>query len=99
MKLPSQKEKLFVVVAYDVVDDRRRTRLHNKLKAFGIPVEYSVFECLLDTHSLSKMERMVKREIQEDEDQVRYYFLCEACRRKIVAINGTITEEKRAIVV
>ena len=93
------KEKLFVVVAYDVKDDSRRTRLHKKLKAFGVPVEYSVFECLLDEATLRRMDRLVRREIDPEEDRVRYYLLCRACRRRIVAINGAPLAEEPAIVV
>jgi len=87
------------VVAYDITDDRRRTRLHKKLKSFGTPVQYSVFECILSPKNLEKMKRVVKREIKEDEDSVRYYFLCEACRRRILAINGEVTQEERTVVV
>ena len=44
-----------MVVAYDVVSDARRVRLHQKLKGFGTPVQYSVFECLLDQTALERV--------------------------------------------
>lgn len=31
----------FVLVVYDISDDRRRTRLHNTLLDYGTPVQYS----------------------------------------------------------
>jgi CRISPR-associated protein Cas2 len=37
--------KQFVVVVYDISNDKRRTRLHNALLDYGTPVQYSVFEC------------------------------------------------------
>lgn len=94
-----QNRKIFIVVAYDITDDRRRARLHKRLKSFGTPVQYSVFECILSPKNLEKMKKMVRREIKEDEDLVRYYLLCEACRRRILAINGTVTQEERTMVV
>lgn len=36
--------KQFIVVSYDVVDDRRRTKVMKTLKNFGAHVQYSVFE-------------------------------------------------------
>ena len=35
------------LVAYDVADDKRRTRVHGKLKGFGESLQYSVFRCTL----------------------------------------------------
>jgi len=34
----------FIVLAYDIPDDRRRTKLFKTLKRFGFPVQESVFE-------------------------------------------------------
>lgn len=44
----------FMVVAYDVPSDKRRTRLHKQLKNYGDPVQYSVFECNLRAHAKIK---------------------------------------------
>lgn len=90
---------MFIVVAYDISDDRRRTRLHKKLKSFGTPVQYSVFECALDARGLERMRRAIRRLIDEGQDLVRYYFLCEACLRRIEVINGDITQEPLTLVV
>ena len=40
---------MFVVVAYDIPDDRRRTRVAKVLEDYGDRVQYSVFEMNLDT--------------------------------------------------
>lgn len=98
MKDQNQRRQ-FVVVAYDVVSDARRVRLHQKLKEFGTPVQYSVFECLLDQGTLERLIAMVKREISDEEDTVRIYFLCRSCRRKTYVINGEVTDIPPAIIV
>ena len=90
---------MFIVVAYDISDDRRRTRLHKRLKGFGIPVQYSVFECVLTEQNLRKLKETVLDTIKRDEDQVRYYSLCRSCCAKIEAINGVVTEAIGTIVV
>ena len=76
------EETHFYVVVYDISHDRRRTRLHNRLLDYGSPVQYSVFECILDAKRLARMKKMIKRTIKESEDQVRIYHLCEACLQK-----------------
>lgn len=40
-------KKNFIVVAYDVSDDRRRSHVVKLLEKVGIRVNYSVFECML----------------------------------------------------
>ena len=73
----------FVVVAYDIPSDKRRTKLHKTLCSYGTPVQYSVFECLLDATELARMQAAVKRIIKPRLDHVRYYFLCGACQKRI----------------
>jgi CRISPR-associated protein Cas2 len=41
------------LIAYDVSDDKRRTKIHQKLKGYGEAVQYSLFRC-----ALSPSERM-----------------------------------------
>ena len=91
--------KTFIVVSYDISNDRRRTRLFRKLKGFGTRVQYSVFECLLDAQTFQRMQEAVQQIIKPPEDHVRYYRLCETCEQKIQAIGGTVTKEVSTIVV
>jgi CRISPR-associated protein Cas2 len=73
----------FVVVTYDIPSDKRRTKLHKTLCSYGTPVQYSVFECLVDENELERMQAAVKRIIKPRLDDVRYYFLCGACQKRI----------------
>jgi CRISPR-associated protein Cas2 len=92
--------KQFVVVAYDISNDKRRTKLHNALLDHGTPVQYSVFECLLDEAGLARMKRAVDRVIRPKVDHVRFYYLCAACQAKVETTGGTdILHEPPAIVV
>ena len=75
--------KQFIVVVYDIPNDRRRTKLHNALKDYGTPVQYSVFECLVTDAELARMKRAVARVIKPRLDHVRYYYLCAACQKRI----------------
>lgn len=90
--------KTFLVVAYDISDDKRRTVLHKKLKAFGLAVQYSVFECLLNRDQIKQMKSMIGETIKTKAgDRVRYYFLCESCRRRIQATDGVTRQDAPAV--
>lgn len=78
----------FILVVYDLSDDRRRTKLHNTLLNYGTPVQYSVFECLLDEQEEVKMRQAVRRVIRPRKDHVRFYLLCLNCRQKIETTLG-----------
>lgn len=91
----------FVLVVYDISNDRRRTKLHNALLDYGSPVQYSVFECLLDEKGLARMKQATARVIKPRVDRVRYYYLCAACVGKTEVTSGAevLREEPAAIVV
>lgn len=91
---------MYIVVAYDVEDDRRRNRLHKGLKSFGFPVQYSIFDCIIDKDQFERMKEMVKKTIKEKTDLVRYYQLCEACQKRIeMNAPGIKVSEPKTIIV
>lgn len=90
----------FVLVVYDISNDRRRTKLHNLLLDYGSPVQYSVFECRLDSGRLARLKTAVRKITRPRKDNVRYYGLCAECVKKIAALGGEIVcETPNAVVV
>ena len=94
----------FILIVYDISNDKRRAKLHNVLLDYGTPVQYSVFECHLDAKNLAKMKKAVARVVQRGKrkDNVRYYFLCADCENKIEASRPeeiTKSEPKDTLVV
>ncbi|MFQ5456408.1 MAG: CRISPR-associated endonuclease Cas2, partial [Nitrospirota bacterium] len=88
------------VVAYDIPDDKRRTKLHAELKNFGRPVQYSVFECILNRKEFEKMRKAVLRIIDKRKDKVRYYPLDNEAVKKILTDGrGKVTADPDVIVV
>lgn len=89
----------FIVVAYDISNDKRRTRLHKALRRFGEPVQKSVFECLLNNELNKEMRKRAGSICQNPEIELRYYELCAACRKKVRSLGcGETTTIKRAYV-
>ena len=83
------------MVSYDIPDDKRRTKLAKTIKDFGDRVQYSVFECNLDSDLLDKMTTRIEKIVDKKEDSVRIYSLCAACERVIRIIGaGEVTKDQ-----
>ena len=67
------------VVAYDIVKDRRREKVMNTLKNFGLRVQYSVFECELTMQRAEQLLERLRTLIDPRRDRVNMYPLCDAC--------------------
>ncbi len=94
-------QQSFILIAYDISADKRRTKLHNALLNYGTPVQYSVFECLLDKKNEEQMRQAVKRIIRPRKDHVRFYHICRRCLQKFESSGGQeiLTEPPPAIIV
>ncbi len=75
---------MFVVVAYDIADDRRRHRVASELENFGQRVQYSVFECHLSPAQFKALQDRLAKLIVEAQDRVRFSTLCERDVRRIL---------------
>lgn len=91
---------MFLVVSYDIVDNKKRTRIANIMEDYGTRVQYSVFECNLTNKMLDKMIDEVLRYTDAEADSLRIYEICEGCKSKIrIYGKGEITEDEEVIVV
>jgi CRISPR-associated protein Cas2 len=91
---------MFLVVSYDVVDDKRRLKVAKLLTDFGRRVQKSVFECDLDDRRFLALKEKMEKIIDHEEDSVRYYFICARCRRAVeVSGWGSLREEEEVIIV
>ncbi len=82
------KQNTLYIVAYDIPDDRRRTKVHKTLLGFGEWTQYSLFECYLTAKELVVMVEKLNRILDPSEDSLRIYPLCEACERKVKTIGS-----------
>jgi CRISPR-associated protein Cas2 len=80
---------MFVVVSYDIPDDKRRTKIHKILKSYGQWMQMSVFECVdLTEAQYAKLRSRLAKMIKPETDSVRFYFLCACCQGKVERIGG-----------
>lgn len=91
---------MFYVVSYDIPDTPRRTRLAKTLKDFGERVNLSVFECILDERLFEKMVARIGEILNEEEDRVRVYQVCEGCKKEVKILGqGVLTEDPEVYIV
>ena len=89
---------MYLVISYDLTNDRRRTKIHQALKNYGAWIQYSVFECDISKVEYLKLRHRLEGLIKEEEgDSLRFYFLCEACKQKIERIGGIAPPANGAI--
>lgn len=58
------------LVSYDICDEKRLRRVFTKMKAFGLHIQYSVFECELSARELAIMKSALDPILDHANDQV-----------------------------
>lgn len=93
-------ERGFYVLAYDIANDRRRAKIARALEAQAERVQESVFEAYLTQNELEKLLRKSLKWMKLEEDSLRIYPLCQACRGKARAVGaGRVTEPPGVVIV
>ncbi len=72
----------FLIIAYDIVSNRRRYRVEKLLKGYGRRANYSVFECRISRKDLKKLKKDIAELVSTKEDSILYYPLCRACEER-----------------
>ncbi len=79
---------MFVLVSYDVSTTdpkgpRRLNRVAKACKDYGQRVQFSVFECIVDPAQWTVLKDRLIKEIDQDVDSLRFYYLGSNWRRRI----------------
>jgi len=70
---------MFLVIAYDCSDDKRRLRVSKILLDYGYRVQYSVFEADLSGPLIQEMIKRLTQVIDPEQDSIRIYHICQRC--------------------
>jgi len=84
---PADETALYLV-AYDIPDDKRRTRVHRVLCGYGRWTQFSLFECWLTRRQLLELRAKLNRHLIEERDSLRLYLLCGGCQTKVITVGG-----------
>jgi CRISPR-associated protein Cas2 len=94
------EERSFYVLAYDIADDKRRAKIARLMESIGERVQGSVFEAYLTRLELEKLLKRVAKIMKVEEDSLRVYLLCAACREKVRSFGcGQVTPPPGVLIV
>lgn len=70
-----EDDRQFILIIYDIVDNKRRVKFAKLLEGYGTRVQKSAFEAMLSQKSYEKLVREIPRYINSasGEDSVRIY--------------------------
>lgn len=86
---------MFTIISYDVVEDKRRTKVMQLLKGYGTRVQYSVFECYLDKDEFARVSLELRLLVDPATDSVRCYRLdTMAVKRTAIVGIGRVTSDE-----
>lgn len=69
----SDKKKLYILVIYDIVDNRRRVAFAKKMNGYGFRVQKSAFEAMITENLYRKLLAEIPHLIDNTSDTVRVY--------------------------
>ena len=68
-----------MIVAYDIAEPRRLSKVAKLIQDYGVRVQKSIFEVDVDAGRFTEMKARVEEVIEASEDGVKYFPLCEKC--------------------
>lgn len=77
-------KKNFIVVVYDIANDKRWSHVVKILEKVGLRINFSVFECMLSDSQYEQLKADIAQKINIKYDSVVYYPICLDCYSKIV---------------
>ncbi|RMG41429.1 MAG: CRISPR-associated endonuclease Cas2 [Candidatus Dadabacteria bacterium] len=89
-----------MIVAYDIADPRRLTKVAKVMEDYGVRVQKSIFEVELKRRIFNEMKRRIERIIDAEQDSVKYYPLCSKCRNTldVIGLGQVLNYEKDFII-
>lgn len=93
-------ERGFYVLAYDISNDRRRQKIAKLCESMAERVQGSVFEGYFTPAELERLVKKANRLMKAEEDSLRIYQLCAACREKVATHGcGRVTPPPDVVIV
>jgi CRISPR-associated protein Cas2 len=95
---------MFILVAYDIENDKLRAKVAAAMESYGKRVQYSVFECNLTQPQYAALKKrlagLMEKAGDEEAWSIRFYRLCEACVKRIEILGqGDVTRDEAFYIV
>lgn len=90
---PGEKEML-TLVAYDIADQKRLSRVAKTCEDYGVRVQYSIFECRLEEDEFTDFWLKLLEQIDEDEDRLVAYKIDARSAKETLTAGTMVCSEK-----
>jgi CRISPR-associated protein Cas2 len=77
---------MLYLVCYDITKDSRRVRVAKLLETYGMRVQQSVFELVLNEQQYATLEKRLVKLLDRREDQLRFYPLPPQIRDRVTIL-------------
>lgn len=74
---------LTVVITYDISNNDQRAKVAARLGRYGVRIQKSVFECVIDSEELDGLMRTVEALINVEHDVVHAFSVCRSCHGQV----------------
>ncbi len=89
-------KQMLTIVAYDIRDHKRLTRVAKICEDYGVRVQYSVFECRLAADKFADFWLELEETIDPSADRITAYKVCAQCAKSIYSA-GTQTHIENVV--
>ncbi|MBM7846738.1 CRISPR-associated endonuclease Cas2 [Herpetosiphon giganteus] len=86
------------IIAYDIPNDQRRSKIHKLLCGYGYWTQYSLFECWLTKRHLVELRAKLNQIVEPALDTVRLYRVCGACVEQAITFGSPQPREAITII-
>lgn len=93
-----QEKKVYFLVIYDIVDNKRRVAFAKKMSGYGFRVQKSAFEALISERLYKKLLQEIPDLICSQEDSVRVYRITGNGEVSLFGVNELIKNEDVIII-
>jgi CRISPR-associated protein Cas2 len=83
------------LIAYDIADPKRLTRVADICEDFGVRVQYSLFECWLEDDQFQLLWEKLQRAFHPAEDRLVAYLLDAAAAEKRLTAGDTMIRTQK----
>ncbi len=87
---------MLTLIAYDITEHKRLAKVARLCEDYGVRVQYSVFECRLESNRLADFWLELEELIDPATDRIVAYRICASCAKEILSA-GTMQNTSKVI--
>jgi len=88
------EKQMLTIIAYDITNNKRLSKVARLCEDYGMRIQYSVFECRLESGTFEYFWLELEELIDPTVDRIVAYKVCASCAREVHAAGTQENSEK-----